>query len=461
MDTVQWSWELLDVEEQRALAAFSVFRGGAGLDALEALIGGAPGEAAELVDALLGHGLLRVVDGRVFAYVGVQDFASERLRQSGERDAVLQHYRQWFASRARHEWREVSGPNALRAMTWLQVERPNLLHALGEGGPGAGDIAVALLVEWELESASDHEIEAVACALSGTLDPVQRMRLLRVLCWGRYHQAQRSPTQAVLEELLVSLAQVSDEDASFAWLTVGQVRAREGDIPGSQEAFCHCIALAPSLSAQSVRATLEIAVEVGRAGDRERGLELASNATQRAITLGGAPYIAFGRMVMAHLLAGTKRYERAMAEVRGALKTYEAMGAHTQVALNHALLGVYSARKGRPEEGLRYMDQSVQLGQRFCGPIFDAVARQQRAAVRLQSGQFSDALDDALLSVQTSQRLRADPMRMNPQLVLAECWIELDDLEEARRALDACLDLLENPGSKSYFEDYCLVRRPL
>jgi predicted ATPase/Tfp pilus assembly protein PilF len=97
--TLDWSWELLGVEEQLALAQLSVFEGSFGLEAAEALIDLAgfaePPWTTDLVQALVDKSLVRALsDARFDLLLSVRDYASERLRAGG---AATEQ-----AARARH-----------------------------------------------------------------------------------------------------------------------------------------------------------------------------------------------------------------------------------------------------------------------------------------------------------------------------------------------------------------------
>ncbi|WP_315217320.1 AAA family ATPase [Actinomyces dentalis] len=92
---IEWSWNLLDAAERRALARLALLADGFTLAAAEALVG--PG-AADVLDALVSHCLLAVRERglpRFHMLVIVRDFALGRLAASGDEAA---------ARAALHEW---------------------------------------------------------------------------------------------------------------------------------------------------------------------------------------------------------------------------------------------------------------------------------------------------------------------------------------------------------------------
>jgi predicted ATPase len=78
--TIEWSYELLDPDEQKLLAALSVFRGGWTLEAAEEVAGA----DLELLQSLVDKSLIRRWEGGRFAMLEtIREFARERLDESG------------------------------------------------------------------------------------------------------------------------------------------------------------------------------------------------------------------------------------------------------------------------------------------------------------------------------------------------------------------------------------------
>ena len=92
---IEWSWNLLDAAERRALARLAPLPDGFTLLPAEALIGA---QAADLLDALVSHSLLVVRDHglpRFHMLVTVRDFALEQLSASGDEAEARATLRQW------------------------------------------------------------------------------------------------------------------------------------------------------------------------------------------------------------------------------------------------------------------------------------------------------------------------------------------------------------------------------
>ena len=206
---IAWSWQLLSGDEQRALAACSVFVADFGVDAAEAVLGAG---ALDLVAALRDRSLLHApADGRLALYASIREFARAELVGLGpaSESAVRLRHARHYAERARGfaESRTFQGgPDAaLRAR--LQQDSPNLRAALAHArtcGDAAmlGELALGLTL---LQAApADECIEALGASIAalavGEVDLRARILLSRqslLVSVGRFDESTRD-----LEDLL-------------------------------------------------------------------------------------------------------------------------------------------------------------------------------------------------------------------------------------------------------------------
>jgi predicted ATPase/class 3 adenylate cyclase len=91
--TIEWSYDLLDPDEQRLFARFAVFRGGCTLEAAEGICEADLDQLQSLVD----KSLVRVRDGgRFWMLETINEFADERLAESGEEDELRRRHAKFF-----------------------------------------------------------------------------------------------------------------------------------------------------------------------------------------------------------------------------------------------------------------------------------------------------------------------------------------------------------------------------
>lgn len=101
--TLDWSWDLLDSEEQAALAQLSVFEGAFDLSAVEAVVHTEQDSwPADLIQALVDKSLVRTLEQDRFGLlISVHDYAREKLASESEATLRhLRHYARWGAPSA-------------------------------------------------------------------------------------------------------------------------------------------------------------------------------------------------------------------------------------------------------------------------------------------------------------------------------------------------------------------------
>ena len=91
--TIEWSYDLLDPEEQQLFRRLAVFRGGSTLDAIEAVAGASP----DLVESLVDKSLLRLRRGRFVMLETIREFGRDELAASGEEAQVRTAHAEFFA----------------------------------------------------------------------------------------------------------------------------------------------------------------------------------------------------------------------------------------------------------------------------------------------------------------------------------------------------------------------------
>jgi len=169
---VEWSWELLTGAEQAVLARLSVFAGGFGLAAAEAVAAGPDvpaGEVAGLLGALVDKSLVQFGDagagpGRYRLLETVREYAAGQLDALGPaaaRTARIAH-RDYYVALAEAAAPQLIGPGQAEWLDRLDAELGNLRAAiavsLAQADPGPGlRLAASLRVFWRVRG---HAAEA-------------------------------------------------------------------------------------------------------------------------------------------------------------------------------------------------------------------------------------------------------------------------------------------------------------
>ncbi|WP_432120397.1 BTAD domain-containing putative transcriptional regulator [Streptomyces sp. S1] len=133
---VDWSWELLEGPERVVLRRLSVFAGGCGLAAAEAVCAddGAGPDVLDVLGALVDKSLVvagPVEDGMRYRLLEtVAEYARERLVEAGERAEVERRHLVYYRELARRTDPELRGSGQLAAIARFGTEYGNLRTAL-------------------------------------------------------------------------------------------------------------------------------------------------------------------------------------------------------------------------------------------------------------------------------------------------------------------------------------------
>ena len=101
-DTIAWSYDLLDPDEQRLFTYLSIFAGGATLEAAAAIAGdpesGGGMADLELIESLADKSLIQLTgdESRIRMLQTIRDFGQERLAESPERQVIAQRHAAYF-----------------------------------------------------------------------------------------------------------------------------------------------------------------------------------------------------------------------------------------------------------------------------------------------------------------------------------------------------------------------------
>ncbi len=250
-EAIEWSYQLLDPEQQRLFRRLSVFVGGFTLDAAEA-VGFSIDDASVLdgIEALLDQSLVRQSVGpdgelRYVILETLREFGVDQLAEHGELEDALRVHASYFLALAEHPERipqvdwfnrlETDRANLRSALDWLEAnDEPEqllrLVAALGNFWDVRGPVRLA--VRW-----MDR-----ALALS---PPVPSATRVKALTWaGLLERARGDMDRAVAreEEALADARALHDPALlADALHSFGQVLVSKGDYARAEEAYAEAV----------------------------------------------------------------------------------------------------------------------------------------------------------------------------------------------------------------------------
>ena len=246
--TIEWSYDLLDEEEQRVFAALSVFVGGFTLDAAEVVAQ----TGIDVVESLVLKSLVHRDEQRLAMLDTIREFALERLEAS-EEAAVRRRHAEHFRAIVKPSLalRILDRPEQLPLLEALGAEYDNLLAALAwcaEAGDGKGQLGLALSLHpyWIVHGPWAEAGRLTDEALAGyhARDALRAHGLCAsaVFAW-RSGQARDGLLNALEAREIASGLDDKDLDFSIA-MAVGNAGDVAGEIQLAEESFQEAATLA-------------------------------------------------------------------------------------------------------------------------------------------------------------------------------------------------------------------------
>nr|MBA2641800.1 hypothetical protein [Actinomycetota bacterium] len=274
--TIEWSYDLLNPEEQRLFRSLSVFAGGCSYEAAEEAAGADP----DTLQSLLDKSLLRRRDSelglRYWMLATIREFAGERLEERGEAEETRQRHGEFFVALAEEvEPRPLGGVDESR-LRRLRAETDNLRTAIqvfSESTEPSCELRLvgSLFRFWEFTGLVTEGRQLAEHALARSEDADRRLRLkvLYAAFICAHSEADWDGMRRYVEERLSIARELEDKQAEAVALNDLGIVVAEG---GDSEA-----------AASSYERSADLAREIG---DEHTLLAVATNRGYAALTQG-------------------------------------------------------------------------------------------------------------------------------------------------------------------------------
>jgi predicted ATPase/class 3 adenylate cyclase len=420
---LDWSFDLLSDGERTLFMRLSVFAGGFGLEAAEAVCAGGTVERPDVLDLLthvIDRSLVAVDDSSSEARYRLLDtlrqYAQERLLEDEEAVAVRNRHRDHMVAIVERTAPALfGGPQASGALDVLAREHENIRTALqwsDEDPAGAAAelrLSAALWRYWEIGGHLEEGRAWLARALTRTDGEVSDLRATALTGLGSLaaQQGDFAAAEAALEEVL-TIHRRLDNPAGIAYAcsNLANVAAERGDFSRARQLYEEAVVI--TREADDARAAafalLNLADVAARQGDTQGAIQLSDDsiATFRAEGDLMGVALAVGRGAMFSVLSGDLDGARSRHEE--ALGIFGQFGDSRGVARTLMFLGDIAAVAGDLAESERLyrasLDERLRLGDR--GGLATAADRLARIAAATQPERaarligFADAQREAI-----------------------------------------------------------------
>ncbi|MGK3959238.1 tetratricopeptide repeat protein [Sorangium sp. So ce118] len=434
---IEWSWDLLDDRERRALARCSVFRGPFTLEAAAAVLAEPDAAAIDRVEALRDKSLLRAAppgsDGatRFALYEGVRELAAEKLAERGEREGAAERHAAFYLA---------AGEAAA-----ADFERRGALDALNRI---AGDLE-------ELLAVAEGALAAAAEGAQGAGRRAAAERALRALCAVEPVLSTRGPFGAQLEPLdraLAAAEQLAADPLVVARALAARGRARRlrGQAEAALEDLGRARGQAAALGAEALLSGIVADLGVLHHGRRE--MERAREHYEQALALHRAlgDRRAEGRALgnLGALHHDERREGEAAAYYERAIAIAAEIGDGRLEGIFSTNAGLLEQERGAPAQARRRYERAAAI----LGEVGDlrllAITLGNLGALHHEEGRLAEARAChgravALLREVGDRRSEAIALCR-----LGAALASLEEVEEARRALVPAERLLAQLGDE-------------
>ncbi|HEX7103965.1 MAG TPA: tetratricopeptide repeat protein [Nitrolancea sp.] len=438
--TLDWSHDLLEPFEQILFRRLSIFTGSWNLAAAEAIC---PGDDLT-ANAILGLLSQLVQKSLVVVEIGgaearyrllepVRQYAIERLRASGEFNAVRERYAHYYLRFAEDAESQLTGPGQAEWLKRVAREQDNFREALVcfEAGDEHGEalrLAAALGRFWWVQGYAAEGQQWLTRTLAATAGEHQpaRIKALGAAFTMAHRRGDYIVAQSLAEERL-SLARKHGDRLEMAWSLayLGMVAVETG---GDQPAlFEESLALFRAVGDTSgIAEVLNMLGEVKRRqGDFADATKLYEESLALWRELGNEQYVAMILHNLGRVAQRQGEFQRAAAVLVDSLTRFQELKIHNGVALCLRGIAGVAVGIGRLEAATRFLGAADTLAER-AGVVEDLADREQSqaalaagraglAAVRfatIWSAGKSLSIDDAVAQALAfaDAKLYADPV---------------------------------------------------
>jgi predicted ATPase len=444
-DTIEWSYNLLDEDEQQLFSRLAVFTGGCSLEAVEAVCG--PGlniDPLDGLESLLNKSILSQEEGpngesRFIMLETIHEYTSEQLAESGEEQLIRNRHLGYFLKLAEEAEPHLEGSEQLTWLNRLDSEHNNLLAALDWSQGAEGSVESGLRLAGSLGSFWDIRgyFSEGRGYLSATLSRAETLewreaRAKALFAAGRlaYEQSDYPAARALLVESLSIYRELDPADRlglAHALRMLGVLETAVGDY--ATASFLLKEALGVMQELKDLEGTAMVLWQLGWCAMRPGDYEQASRYLMEALAIyqqiGDKENLAMVLSGLGELAVRQGDYGRATALLEESVALHRKTGSKWGIAASLGTLGWVAQRQNDLEQATILLAESLALRREMQDAGGIAWCLEKLAEIGLAKGQ------------QESPPRQNEDFRRAARLFAAAAAL--------RAPLDSIIDLVDQP----------------
>jgi predicted ATPase len=366
--TIQWSYELLELDAQALFARLATFAGGFTLEAAETVAGA----DIDSLEALVEASVVQVKADRFRMLETVREFALACLTETAERSELRRRHGEYFLGMAVRAQVELRGSEQAHWLHALEREIDNLRATLSwaiEEHEYELALSLALSLErfWPAHGRAVEALtwfDALLAAPAASVQATTRARALWVAGRQAMQVHQTARAQAFFEEAEPILREVDDrETLVYCLCELVKIRGQQGQATKATRLAEEALRVARQLgSPRPVSAALDIlATDAATRNDHVRALDLLEESLALRRELGDPTVIVSSLYTVALSALALGDEDRARDGFAECLQLARQIGHLMLIAPAAANLGYLELFRGRVDEARSLLHEGLRL----------------------------------------------------------------------------------------------------
>lgn len=387
---VDWSYDLLSDAERTLFDRLSVFHGGFGLEAAEAVCAAgrlAPQQVLDLLSGLVDKSLVTTSEGptgttRYGLLETLREYGREQLAHRGETDELRRRHLDFFLDLAEGAEPELRGPEQKDWFDRLDADHANL-HAALERSLVSGEADSALRLTgalwwfWQVRGYHTEGRSWLKRALTASVDSPPSLRIDSLIGAGFLAYLQGDDQGAIepSEEAVAFSREAGDtRGVILAQWNLGEVAVSSGDVEGAEILYAEALAWArelddPWLVAWCLHGFFDLPQV-----DYETTVASLEEGLQLFREVGDVVMAAMMTWFLAQTARAVGDYERAARLYDQCLADSRGLGYTFVEAVALAGLGLVALRRGDPARALQLGEEGLDIWRKLGATPFVAGA---------------------------------------------------------------------------------------